>query len=555
MLYPELNYVREKFKTYPRVPVVKRFFCDTYTPIQVFESLKSAYGQNCFMLESVNGSEQWGRYSFIGVEPSHAVRVLGGKVYIDGDNSGSEDVFGVLNAYLARNRSPVIPDMPHFTGGLVGYFSYDFARNVEKRLRDTAPPDDLGLADAVLYEFDTVIAFDHLKHQVMVVTNLCADDDLTRQYNDAILQADKIWEVILRGKPSPVKPPRGEVKITSNIDEARFCANVAKAQEYIRNGDIFQVVLSRRFAVENPPDSFSVYRALRVINPSPYMFYLNTPEIEVAASSPETLISADSDENGDTIVKIKPLAGTIKRGDSEAEDAENEKKLLADEKERAEHTMLVDLGRNDVGRIARFGTVKVGGYMQAEKYATVIHLVSDISGVLRTDKTALDAIAAVLPAGTLSGAPKVRAMEIIDELEPNKRCLYGGSAGYIGFDGGFDLCIAIRMVLYRGGRAYVGAGAGIVADSVPKREFAETQVKAGAVLKAIERGRELEQEAYDLCINATVRESMNEGTHERDNMSATERANISTAECTNTNTTERGNVSTAEHTNIGGQIQ
>lgn len=496
-MFPVLDKVTELFENYGRVPVMLSETCDDRTPVQLFEIL--ADSGEAFMLESVNTGERtggsWGRYSFIGFEPSETLTP-----------TNTDEGFVPVKEFLARNAAPVISGIPKFAGGLAGYFAYDSMRMFEKRLRDSVPDDDLGLPDYYLSAYDTIVAYDHLKSAVNVIISIAKTEAVSAGIAGAYAAAETKARALLEKIGSAVLPkraakPQNSAVVKTGVTERQFCDMVNRAKQYIEDGDIFQVVLSRRFEIENPPDSFEVYRRLRVTNPSPYLYFFRTKDFDIVGASPEMLVGVDFDDvnaAGATdrrrVIKTKPIAGSIRRGATPAEDNELARQLLDDPKERAEHTMLVDLGRNDVGRVSKFGTVEVGGFMQIEKYSTVTHLVADVSGELRDDFTALDAIQAVLPAGTLSGAPKVRAMEIIDELESrfggHKRCLYGGAVGYIGFDGVCDTCIAIRTVLFRkrGGevRAYVGAGAGIVADSVPEKEYAESQMKANAILKSIE---------------------------------------------------------------------
>jgi anthranilate synthase component 1 len=361
-------------------------------------------------------------------------------------------------------------------------------RYFEKTLVNV-PNDDLGMPDADLFFFDKLVAYDHLSNKAVIIQNICAGDDPDEKY----AECEKTAKEIIGHLRSYVPKQRGykdeepaKIEVRSNITKEQYMKNVEIAKEYIRNGDIFQVVPSQRFEVSNPPDSFDVYRMLRTTNPSPYLFYFKSNDYAYAGASPEMLVSV----NGGKVVN-RPIAGTIKRGATDAEDAKNEQKLINDPKERAEHTMLVDLGRNDLGKISKFGTVKVTDLMVIERYSKVMHIVSNVVGELADDKKPLDALMAVLPAGTLSGAPKVRAMEIIDELETTKRGLYGGTVGYLAFDGSIDTCIAIRTVLFRNGKAYVQAGGGVVADSIPENEYMESVNKSMAVVNAIKEAAKL----------------------------------------------------------------
>jgi anthranilate synthase component 1 len=377
--------------------------------------------------------------------------------------------------------------MPKFTGGLVGYFAYDTVREYETRLKNP-PDDDLQMPDCHLLLCDEIVAFDHLRHRMLIILNIPADALLEGHYHAAELRAEQLASLIRSFTGNLQKKKHANSPLFSaNITKEEYVKAVARAKEYIVDGDIFQVVLSRRIEITNPPDAFDTYRTLRATNPSPYMYYFKMNDIEIAGSSPEMLVSVESGE-----IFNRPIAGTIRRGRTEAEDIELENELKNDKKEQAEHTMLVDLGRNDVGKVSQFGSVEVTKYMTVEKYSQVMHLVTDVKGKLKDGKDCIDALTAVLPAGTLSGAPKVRAMEIIDELEKSRRGLYGGAVGYIGFDGDMDTCIAIRTVLYKDGRAYVQTGAGIVYDSIPEKEFLETESKAKAMVKAIQEAGDLQ---------------------------------------------------------------
>lgn len=489
MLYPDIENVKELLKEYKTVPVFYEVLVDSYTPVELFNAMHSAY-KNCFILESVDNADQWGRYSFVGVDPKAEI-ILRNKVAEITENGKVttrevNDPIAFLSEIIEKHKSPTFPGKPKLTGGLMGYFAYDMIRYFEKTLV-SPPEDDLNMPDADLFLFDEIVAYDHLSNKAVIILNISSDGDVQQQYDACEKRKDEMISV-LKNYTSERKRPAAEEKeyvVRSNITKERYLENVEKAKEYIRNGDIFQVVPSQRFEIEDPPDSFDVYRALRSTNPSPYLFYFTGKDYAVAGASPEMLVSV----SGRTVV-TKPIAGTIKRGITDAEDYKNEQKLLSDPKERAEHTMLVDLGRNDIGKVSEFGSVKVTDFMFVERYSKVMHLVSNVVGTLREDKKPLDALMAVLPAGTLSGAPKVRAMEIIDELETTRRGLYGGTVGYLGFDGNLDTCIAIRTVLFKNNKAYVQAGGGVVLDSVGENEYQESCNKALAVINAIkEAGR------------------------------------------------------------------
>lgn len=494
MLYPCAEEVREFLKSYKSVPVFREILIDSFTPVQMFNALYEAY-ENCFILESVDNGEQWGRYSFVGVNPKMEITLKDGKASVKtayGEEiSEISEPIGFLGGIISKYRSPRFQNRPRFTGGLIGYFAYDMVRYFEKTLVNP-PADDLNMPDANLFLFDEVVAYDHLSNKAVIIVNVnsedvgeLTDESVLKAYKKCAARAEEIVEVL--GSYVPKATVRGnsaaaeaEPEVISNITKEHYCRNVERAKEYIRNGDIFQVVPSQRFEISNPPDSFAVYRMLRSSNPSPYLFYFRHRDYAIAGASPEKLVSVD----GRTVV-TKPIAGTIKRGESEEEDKRNAALLLNDPKERAEHTMLVDLGRNDIGKVSEFGSVEVTELMTIEKYSKVIHLVSNVEGTLRSDKTPLDALMALLPAGTLSGAPKVRAMEIIDELETTKRGLYGGTVGYLAFDGTLDTCIAIRTVLFKNGKAYIQAGGGVVLDSIPEKEYEESLSKAKAVINAV----------------------------------------------------------------------
>lgn len=489
MFYPEKNEARELFKSYKTVPFFYEILIDSFTPIEMFKALREKY-KNCFFLESVDNKNQWGRYSFVGINPKKEIVIKDSVAAIIDSNGRHEqsvsDPFSYLSDILSEYKSPRFPDRPKLTGGLMGYFAYDMVRYVEKRLVNP-PKDDINMPDANLFLYDEVVAYDHLSNKAVIILNIHRKDDLDTQYDKLESRKDEIIAVLKSYSPKKREPGiQREITVTSNITKEQYMQNVEKAKQYIKMGDIFQIVPSQRFEVADPPDSFDVYRMLRATNPSPYLYYFDHGDYAFAGASPEMLVSVF----GKTVT-TKPIAGTIKRGVTDDEDLKNERTLLSDPKERAEHTMLVDLGRNDIGKVSKFNTVQVKDFMHIERYSKVMHLVSDVTGELREDKTPLDALAAVLPAGTLSGAPKVRAMEIIDELETTKRGLYGGTVGYLAFDGSLDTCIAIRTVLFKNGKAYVQAGGGVVLDSVPENEYAESCNKALAVINAIKEAAKL----------------------------------------------------------------
>lgn len=491
MLYPSVEEVKKYLEDYRTVPVFYELLMDNYTPIQLFNCLHEIYS-DCFILESVDNKDKWGRYSYVGIDPKaeyilkdHVMTVKqAGREPV---SERTDDPIGFLSQVIEEHKSPRFNNYPKLTGGLMGFFAYDMVRYFEKTLVNV-PTDDLNLPDADLFLFEKLVAYDHLSNKAVIILNINRGDDIEAKYAACEQTALDIVVSLKSYRPEvkkrPSMPESFEVK--SNISKEQYLANVVKAKEYIREGEIFQVVPSQRFEIDNPPDSFDVYRMLRSVNPSPYLFYFKHNDYAVAGSSPEMLVSV---ENGTVVTR--PIAGTIKRGETHDEDIKNEQILINDPKERAEHTMLVDLGRNDIGKVSDFGSVEVTDLMRIERYSKVMHIVSNVKGKLRADKKPLDALMAVLPAGTLSGAPKVRAMEIIDELEPNKRGLYGGTVGYLAFDGSLDTCIAIRTVLFKNNKAYVQAGGGVVADSIPENEYQESCNKALAVLNAVKEAARL----------------------------------------------------------------
>jgi len=468
------------------VPIHRRLLEDTLTPVSAFRKL-AAEAENAFLLESVVGLESSARYSFLGVGPRLVLSARGHRVRLEGPDGvrefDSPDPLGELDHLLREYRAVKVPGVPPFTGGLVGYAGYDVVRYYEP-LPHT-PPDTLGLPDLYFMLFDTLVIFDHVFKTVAVVSHGCVRErPAPEAYREACRRVDEVVERLRRPlneladdlHTAELPPP----PFDSNFTREEFLKAVRRCKEYIYAGDIFQVVLSQRLHTRTRVHPFSLYRALRTINPSPYMFYLRLPGATLVGASPELMVKVE-----DRRITVRPIAGTYRRGRTEAEDAELARRLLADPKERAEHIMLVDLGRNDVGRVARFNTVTLDEVMVVEKYSHVMHITSSVSGELQEGRSAVDALRACLPAGTLSGAPKVRAMQILDELEPTKRGPYGGAVGYLDFRGNMNTCIAIRTVVLVGEDAYVQAGAGIVADSVPEREYQETLNKAQASLRAI----------------------------------------------------------------------
>jgi len=473
------------------VPVSKVLTADLETPVSAYLKL-AAKSRYSFLLESVEGGEKIGRYTFLGADPFLIVEATGDRIRLHRNGKTKRfrgDIFEVLRQTAGEFVPAGNEGLPPFSAGAVGYAGYDLVQMIEPRVPPFAK-DDLHIPDAIFLFFSTLLAFDHVKHQIHVIANVLCDEwkgELKKGYSDACRRIAKV-EKILAG---PLKLPRSStstdpVKVKSNIGEKRYCEAVEAAKEYILAGDIFQVVLSQRLEMKPEVDPFQIYRALRMVNPSPYMFYLHLDETVILGSSPEMLVKVEGDR-----VEYRPIAGTRPRGKTEAEDRELAKELLEDEKELAEHVMLVDLGRNDVGRVSEYGSVHVPEFEIIEYYSHVMHIVSSVLGRLRPDKDAFDTLKACFPPGTVSGAPKVRAMEIIAELEPTRRGIYSGSVMYLDFSGNLDSCIAIRTMLARKNKAYIQVGAGIVADSVPEREWEETMSKAGALLKAVEKAREL----------------------------------------------------------------
>ncbi|HEV2022918.1 MAG TPA: anthranilate synthase component I [Terriglobales bacterium] len=474
-------------RTSTLVPVVRSLPADQLTPVSAF--LRLAEGEPyAFLLESVEGGEKIGRYTFLGVRPFLILRAKGKEITLERGSRRQRrrgSLFPVLRELLRRHRPAAVPGLPPFTGGAVGFLAYDAVRQLEKL--PARAKDDLKSPDCVLMFFDRVLAFDHVQHQVhLIATADVARESPRRAYDRALADLAAIEEK-LAVAPSAAKAGkklRGAMRVRSATSEPRFLASVRRVKQYIAAGDVFQAVLSQRLDFEPGVAAFDLYRALRRVNPSPYLYFLRMGDLQVLGSSPEMLVKVTGDR-----LEYRPIAGTRPRGRDAAEDARREEELRSSEKERAEHVMLVDLGRNDLGRVSEYGSVKVRELMRVERYSHVMHLVSSIEGRLRPELDALDALAACFPAGTLTGAPKVRAMEIIEELEPVRRGVYGGAVLYADFAGNLDSCIAIRTMLMKGKRAYVQAGAGIVADSDPKSELAECRNKAEALLRAVEMAR------------------------------------------------------------------
>ncbi|MGD0367175.1 MAG: anthranilate synthase component I [Acidobacteriaceae bacterium] len=502
--HPERAEFLRLARSHSLVPLYRTLTADLETPVSAFLRVAAAEPE-CFLLESVEGGEHLGRYTYIGIRPSR--RIVSHDSDIELTEHGrtrrvTGDVFALLRDALSGHTPARIPGLPPFTAGAVGFFSYDVVRQIERLPDDTR--DDLQLPDACLMFFDEVLAFDHVKKEILLIVTA----DLRRHkpqlaYSDALRRLDRLEKRLAHPLPKlPARKPSGKLRLTSRTKKPAFLKAIARAKEYIAAGDIFQVVLSQRLDLDPGADPFSVYRALRIVNPSPYMYFLRFSRKKPAArsaksaqsqaeetthivgSSPELLVRVEGRR-----IEYRPIAGTRPRGASEAADLAAEREMLTDEKERAEHVMLVDLGRNDVGRVSEYGTVKVTNLMHVERYSHVMHLVSDIEGQLHRELSAVDALRSCFPAGTLSGAPKIRAMEIIEELESTRRGIYGGTVLYADYSGNLTSCIAIRTLLVEGRKGFIQAGAGIVADSIPENEYQESLNKAKAVVRAIERAR------------------------------------------------------------------
>lgn len=467
---------------YKVVPVSCEILSDFCTPIEALKILKNV-SAHCYMLESVAEKERWGRYTFLGFDPKMEVTCTDGEMKAGDIRIRTEDPAGFLRQLLAEYKSPRFEHLPAFTGGLVGYFSYDYIRYSEPSAAVDVE-DSEAFKDIDLMLFDKVIAFDNYRQKMILIVNMSLDEPETG-YNKAVMELKQLCELLRTGEKK--QEPGGHLlgEVTPLFDRKTYCEMVEKAKHHIREGDIFQIVLSNRLSAPFEGSLLNTYRVLRTTNPSPYMFYFSGTDVEVAGASPETLVKLE-----DGVLHTFPLAGTRARGKTEEEDKRLEEELLADEKELAEHNMLVDLGRNDLGKISRFGSVQVESLHSIERYSHVMHIGSTVRGEIREDCDALDAIGAVLPAGTLSGAPKIRACQLIGELENNKRGIYGGAIGYIDFTGNMDTCIAIRIAYKKNGTVFVRSGAGIVADSVPDKEYEECINKAKAVVNALKCAEE-----------------------------------------------------------------
>lgn len=488
MHHPDPAAFRDLARTAPWVPVYRRLLSDTLTPVSAFQRIDS--GPCACLFESVIGGERVGRYSFLTASPVMELEAFGRHVVVTSagrrDEFESDDPLREVESRVSSLRAAVLPELPPFCGGVVGYAGYDTVRYVEHL--PNAPPDDRGLPDLSVALYDHMVVFDHVTKTITVVAMARLDliDDVEAAYADACRRVDELVERLAQPAHDPGLADidlagTPQIAYRSNFTQEEFEGIVRQAVEYIRAGDIFQVVLSQRLELDLTAPPFEIYRTLRFVNPSPFMFYLRTPSVTLVGSSPEIMVRVIGGR-----VTVRPLAGTRRRGATEEEDRRLADELLADPKERAEHVMLVDLGRNDVGRVAQYRTVKITDCMTIERYSHVMHISSNVEGQLREGCTAIDALRACLPAGTVSGAPKVRAMQIIDELEPTRRGPYAGAVGYVDASGNMDTCLALRTIVVQGRRAYVQCGAGIVADSDPAAEYQETLNKARGLLKAIE---------------------------------------------------------------------
>ena len=488
-MYPTLDEAKAVAASgsYRRIPVSLELFADSFTPIEALRTLRAA-SKHCFLLESAEDVKQWGRYSFLGYSPSLELTCSGGTLRLTYDPE-SEDSRSetrtvehpgeVIRQIIREYESPKLPGLPPFTGGLVGYFSFEYLQYAEPALRAAAPGDG-DFLDVDLMLFDRLVIFDNYRQKLILIAG--ADtSDLETGYRQAEATLREMAELLRSGAKAVFRPLKLETPMELAFSRERFMEMVEAARHYIHEGDIFQVVLSNPMEAEARGSLFDVYRVLRTTNPSPYMFYFTSESMEVAGASPETLVKLL-----DGVLHTFPLAGTRPRGATPEEDKALERELLADEKELAEHNMLVDLGRNDLGKISRLGTVNVEKYQTIERFSHVMHIGSTVSGQIRADRDAVDAVDAILPAGTLSGAPKLRACEIIQELEGRSRGIYGGAIGYLDLTGNLDVCISIRLAYKKGKRLCVQSGAGIVADSVPENEYLECRNKARAVAEAIE---------------------------------------------------------------------
>ena len=484
-IYPSVEEIKEKYQSFKTVPVSTEIEADV-SALTVLKKLKNV-SSHCYMLESNDDANNTGRYTFLGYDPKAEVSCTNYNVrFIDsfGVKNYTGDPRKYIKQILDEHKAPKIENLPTFTGGLVGYFGYDYVKYSEPSLKLDAH-DDGNFKDVDLMLFDKVIVYDHLKQKIMVIANMKSKDGI-QGYNTALLEIEKMIALINDQRKLPVLEADKDVKFKCNVTKEEYCRMIEKTKHYIKEGDIFQGVISRRFVADYKSSLINAYRVLRTTNPSPYMYFIQSDDLQIAGASPETMVKLV-----DGKLTTFPVAGTRPRGVNDEQDKTLEKELLADEKELAEHNMLVDLARNDMGRIAKYGSVYLENYMKIHRFSKVMHIASTVCGQIREDKDGCDTVAALLPAGTLSGAPKFRACQIIDELEKEPRGVYGGAIGYIDLSGNLDVCIAIRTAVKKENKVYVQAGAGIVADSIPESEYMECAHKAGAVIDAIKRGSEV----------------------------------------------------------------
>ncbi|HWT74430.1 MAG TPA: anthranilate synthase component I [Mobilitalea sp.] len=485
MVTPSSHEIEKLTKEYSIIPICKEIYADVITPITLLRKI-SQISQRYYLLESVEGGEKWGRYSFLGFNPIVHVTCKNKVVTIeDGEKQviQTEKPFDVLRKLLEQYKAPKLEGMPPFTGGLVGYFSYEMIGYAEPVLKLQSSE----FNDFDLMLFDKVIAYDHLKQKISIVVNMKTDKVL-ENYGKAVSDIENLTRFILEAVPFQKHTSFSKPSFSCNVSKEEYCRMVEKTKEYIVNGDIFQAVISRRFETEYKDNLLNAYRVLRTTNPSPYMVFMQNDDVQLISTSPETLVRLK-----DGKLSTFPIAGSRPRGKDLEEDKALEKELLADEKELSEHNMLVDLGRNDLGKISEYGSVEVIDYMRIQRYSRIMHITSEVESEIVKDKDALAAIEAILPAGTLSGAPKIRACEIIEEQEKGPRGIYGGAIGYIDFTGNMDTCIAIRMAVKKNDKVYVQAGGGIVADSKPEKEYEESENKAKAVIEAIMKASEVDE--------------------------------------------------------------
>lgn len=488
MITPKYDEIQNYLKNYSLIPICKEIYSDVITPISLLRRMENL-DKNFFLLESVEGGKKWGRYSFLGYNPvlhvsckDGVVTQISGEIKMECDTDGMTTLRNLLEKY----KSPKIKELPTFTGGFVGYFSYEMIGYTEPKLDIKSSDFD----DYNLMLFDKIIAFDHLKQKIFVIANMKSKDGI-QGYNGALLEIEKIIAMINDQAPLKKSTSMEDVKFKCNLTKEEYCEMVNKTKDYIKEGDIFQGVISRKFVADYKGSLLNAYRVLRTTNPSPYMYFIQSNDLQIAGASPETMVKLV-----DGNLTAFPVAGTRPRGKNDEEDIMLEKELLADEKELAEHNMLVDLARNDIGKISEYGSVYLKEYMKIHRFSKVMHIASTVCGTLRNDLDPCSAVEATLPAGTLSGAPKFRACEIIDELELEARGVYGGAIGYIDLSGNLDVCIAIRTAVKKNDKVYVQAGAGIVADSIPENEYMECENKASAVIEAIKRGNEVNMQWY-----------------------------------------------------------